>query len=316
MEGVTTSLAMDEAEIHTLLRRLIQLSGAVAKGHYAQLEALFALTKTDEYPELVVELAEAFGMMAVKVEAREYRLEQMIAELQQKNAALEATLHKVQLLESIKSHLSKFVPESVKRLIEMAPDTPELDKRDQDVSILFLDIAGYTRLSETVEPQRMNGLIERYFSSFLDDIYQNNGDINETAGDGLMIIFQDANRVQHACNAVHTAMVMQKKVWAINRELVQEFEPVVINIGINSGRAAVGLTRFEGLAGTRWTFTASGPVTNVAARIGKLATHGAIFLGEETAQRVHGLFPLQEVGMPHLKNVREPVKVYRVSLVP
>jgi class 3 adenylate cyclase len=62
-------------------------------------------------------------------------------------------------------------------MIEAAPEAPDLDKRDRDVTVLFLDIAEYTRLSETVDAPRMNALIERYFSSFLDDIYQNHGDI-------------------------------------------------------------------------------------------------------------------------------------------
>ena len=68
--------------------------------------------------------------------------------------------------------------------------------------MLFLDVAGYTRMSETVDSERMNYLLERYFSSFIDDIYRNSGDINETAGDGLMIIFQGDETVAHAASAV------------------------------------------------------------------------------------------------------------------
>jgi class 3 adenylate cyclase len=305
---------MEHVDLDNLVRRLIHLSHEIARGQYSQAEALFALTNRDAYPQVVAELAEALGMMAVKVEAREYRLEQIIDELRQKNVELEATLHKVKLLETIKVHLGKFVPEAVKHLIEAAPEAPDLDKHDQDVTVLFLDIAGYTHLSETVEAPRMNALIERYFSSFLDDIYQNQGDINETAGDGLMIIFQNADPVQHARNAVRTALAVQRKVQTVNQELAEQFEPIVVNIGINSGLAAVGSTRFEGIAGTRWTFTASGPVTNVAARIGKLATRGEIFAGEETARRIRGEFALCDLGEHHLKNVGLPVRVHQVML--
>ena len=307
---------MDNPDLNPLLQHLLHLTNEVAKGHYDQSESLFEYTKTGQYPELIVELAESFGLMAVKIEAREYRLEETIEELHRKNAALEASLQKVRLLEQVQTHLNKFVPESVKRIIEIAPDAPDLEKRDQDVSVLFLDIAGYTRLSETVEAQRMNYLIERYFSSFLDDIYHNKGDINETAGDGLMILFQDADPIQHATNAVHTAIAVQKKVQVINADLAGQFPPVVVNIGINSGQTSVGSTRFEGLAGTRWTFTASGPVTNVAARLGQLATQGEVFIGEETAKRVQERFAVLEGGTHRLKNVREPVQVYQVVLTP
>jgi class 3 adenylate cyclase len=295
-----------------LLRYLIGLTSEIAQGRYDQSTEVFEFTKTGQYPELISELAESFGMMMVKVETREYQLEQMIEELRRKNLELETTLRKVELLENIKGHLGKFVPESVKRLIETAPDAPDLEKRERDVSVLFLDIAGYTRLSERVDSEKVNYLVERYFSSFLDDIYQNKGDINETAGDGLMILFQDEEGQQHALNAVRTAVAIRAKVGMINLDLVGRFEPIRVNIGINSGNALVGSSRFEGLAGTRWTFTASGSVTNVAARIGKLATEGEILVGEETAKRIQGRFPVAGRGAQTLKNVSEPVVVYQV----
>ena len=158
----------------------------------------------------------------------------------------------------------------------------------------------------------MNFLIERYFSSFLDDIYQNHGDINETAGDGLMIIFQDDDPMAHPANAVNCALAVRQKVAMVNRELEGRFQPVTINIGVNSGTAQVGSSRFEGLAGTRWTFTASGPVTNTAARIGALATKGDIYLGPETAKRVKDRFRLRGIGPQTLKNVAQPVEVFEV----
>jgi class 3 adenylate cyclase len=219
----------------------------------------------------------------------------------------------VELLENIKTHLGKFVPESVRKIIESTPDAPDLEKREADVSVLFLDIAGYTRLSETVPPERMNTLIETYFSSFLDHIHENKGDINETAGDGLMIIFQDPDERAHALNALATALAIRERTALINRDLEGRFEPVVVNIGINSGPASVGSTRFEGITGTRWTYTASGPVTNVAARIGSLARNGEILLGGETAGRVGDACSLTSTGSHRLKNVKTPIEVFRVE---
>jgi class 3 adenylate cyclase len=200
----------------------------------------------------------------------------------------------------------------VKARIDEAPEAPDLNKRETDVSVLFLDVAGYTKMSEQVAGEDMNFLIERYFSSFLDDIYQNHGDINETAGDGLMIIFQDEDPVQHAVNAVTTALAVERKVAKVNQELAGRFQPVRVNIGVNSGTALVGSSRFEGLAGTRWTFTASGSVTNNAARIGALATEGKIFIGPETSRRVGDRFEIASIGPQRLKNVAEPLEVFQV----
>jgi len=182
----------------------------------------------------------------------------------------------------------------------------------RDITVLFLDIAGYTSLSETLDKESMNDLVERYFSSFLDDIYANRGDINETAGDGLMIIFQDDDPYAHARAAVRTAQAIRAQTQRINTELAGVYAPVAVNIGINSGLAAVGATRFQSATGTRWTFTASGPVTNLAARLAARATQGAIYVGPETVRRLGKDLHLRALGLQALKNVHTPVMVYEV----
>jgi len=150
--------------------------------------------------------------------------------------------------------------------IERNPERPELEKQERDVSILFLDIAGYTRMSEEMSLDKINYVVERYFSSFLDDIYAKGGDVNETAGDGMMILFQDQDPRLHAVHAIQTALAIQRKSRGINEQLVGEHEPVIINIGINSGRASVGSTRIEGISGTRWTYAISNQFMNKTAR--------------------------------------------------
>ena len=108
--------------------------------------------------------------------------------------------------DKILGHIEKFVPESVKKIVERNPDAPEFAKQETDVTVLFLDIAGYTRMSQLLDKVKMNFVIEKYFSSYLDDIYRFHGDINETAGDGLMIIFQDSDPVANATQALRTAL--------------------------------------------------------------------------------------------------------------
>jgi len=302
------------ADQSKVFRHLVELTRQVARGDYSRAAELFDLTLAGKADDAVGELAEAFGMMLVQVEGREFRLEQLIEELKETNQRLENTLHKVKLLESIEAHLSKFVPQSVTKLIQANPEAPDLAKHDRDVSVLFLDVAGYTRMSEKVAAEQMNFLIESYFSSFLDDIHRNRGDINETAGDGLMIIFQHEDNRQNALDAVSTALSIQGKVRRINQNNQGRFEPVAVNIGINSGVCSVGSTCFEGVSGTRWTFTASGPVTNTAARIGALATDGRVLVGEETRQRVKDDFQLMDFGQHSLKNVSQPVQVWEVAI--
>jgi class 3 adenylate cyclase len=226
--------------------------------------------------------------------------------------ALQAALRRVQILESIRAGLSKFVPHTVQRLIEQAPEAPALAKRETDVSVLFVDIAGYTRLAGRLDAATVDRLVERYFGAFLDEILKHGGDVNETAGDGLMVIFQDADPRRHARAAVATALALLRRAHEINAAEPVD-EPIALHIGVNSGRAAVGATKIEGTAGTRWTYTASGSVTNVAARLAALGDD-AIHLGEATVARLPSRIGLQDLGELPLRNVDAPVRVYRLRV--
>jgi len=212
-------------------------------------------------------------------------------------------------VDRILDHLRPFVPSTVQKIVEKDPTAPDLEKKDIDVTVLFLDVAGYTRISETQSRDKVTFIIEKYFSSFLDVINAHGGDINETAGDGLMVIFQGGPE-ETALSAVRAALEVRGKTSEINEELKNRFQPVEVNMGINSGTAGVGMSRFTGMSGTRMTFSATGPVTNLAARIATAAKHGDILVGPETALRVREDVELFDRGLMQFKNVRDPVQVF------
>jgi len=212
-------------------------------------------------------------------------------------------------LDNILEHLRPFVPETVQKIVEKDPSAPSFEKRNIDVSILFLDVASYTKISENLTREKVNFIIEKYFSSFLDVIYAHEGDINETAGDGLMVIFQGTEQ-ENALNASKAALDVRKRTMEINEELEGRFDPVDVNMGINSGVASVGMTRFHGAAGIRMTFTATGSVTNLAARIASAAIEGDILIGPETAKRIKNEIPLLDRDLMSFKNVRDEVQVF------
>ncbi|MGH7413357.1 MAG: response regulator [Candidatus Rokuibacteriota bacterium] len=214
----------------------------------------------------------------------------------------------------VRDHFAKFVPDAVKRLVAANPDAPELAKQERDVSVLFVDISGYSRLAERVAPVDLNALVERYFGSFLDRITDAGGDINETSGDGFMAIFQDGDPTAHTARTVNAALMLLALTEALNQK--EHDHPLAIHIGINSGPALVGSTRFEGRRGTRWTFTASGLVTTLAARLAGAAGDGEILAGPETVRRLGGRYRLERVGRERLKNLTEAIEVYRVISPP
>lgn len=208
--------------------------------------------------------------------------------------------------------LGPFVPATVQQMVQQHPDKPFLQKQDKDVSILFLDVEDYTLISDRLPRDKLNLLMETHFSAFLDEIYFYGGDINEIAGDGLMVIFSGSPD-ENAANAVRAALHIHRRELEINRELRTQFEPLVVNMGINSGVASVGMTRFEGKTGTRMTFTATGHTTNLASRIAGAARNGEILMGPETARRLRNRFEIRDKGIMTFKNVNEPVHVYSAA---
>jgi len=231
---------------------------------------------------------------------------------------LQASRQRLEVLEQLKGELSKFVPDAVKDLLERDPTATSLEKRTEEVSVLFLDIAGYTRLSETIDAKRLNQLVQTYFSSFLEIIRAHHGDVNETAGDGLMVIFQGKRRGEggeerdHALNATRAAFAIRQKAAALNDEYAGVFPAVSLHMGINTGQALVGATKLGGAGSQRWTFTATGPTTNIAARFAGAAEGGDIVVGQVTADRIASLFVLESLGERSFKNVSQPLAIYRV----
>jgi class 3 adenylate cyclase len=292
-----------------VLRPVARVAAAAQRIGGGDFEARVPVGGEDEIGQLGTVINDMTGRLKVAYE-----------ELAEKNKTLDETLHslqdsvkRVELLEQLKCELSKFVPEAVTRMLEQNPDATEMEKCEKDVSVLFLDIAGYTRLSEQMDPRQLNRLVQRYFSSFLEIIHAQHGDVNETAGDGLMVIFQDdRSATEHALNATRSAFAIQHQVQELNEEFAGVFQPVFLHIGINSGPALVGATKLSSSAGARWTFTASGPVTNLAARIAGQAAEGEILITTSTAERIKGYFVLESFGERSLKNVTGPVQVYRV----
>lgn len=235
---------------------------------------------------------------------------ELMARIQTALRLKHAVDRKLRELHRIRDHFSKFVPEAVRHLIAANPEAPALAKRERDVSILFLDITGYARLSEELRPEALNALVERYFSTYLDRIQAAAGDITETAGDGFMAVFQEGDAAAHAQRAAATALELLAATEALNRR--EPHRPLGIHMGINSGPAWVGSSRFEGPRGIRWTFTASGPVTNLAARLAEVARDGEVLVGPATVRRLGDRYRLERVTRGRLKNISDEVEHHRI----
>jgi class 3 adenylate cyclase len=109
-----------------------------------------------------------------------------------------------------------------------------------------------------------------------------------------MVIFYEG---EHARAAVEAARAIQRRAAEIGAELADRFDPVAMHVGINTGPALLGATKIEGSARTRWTYTASGMTTNIAARLSAQAGDGEIVLSEPTRQRLGADLAVEDLGV-------------------
>jgi class 3 adenylate cyclase len=225
---------------------------------------------------------------------------------------LHQTLVHLETLEKVKSQLTKFVPSSVARLLEQDPGRLDLEKTPAEVTILFLDIQEFSRITQGHDPRLVNDMVECHFSRYLECVRRHGGEVNEVAGDGLMVIFREGEAGPHPRQAVTAALEIIEENARLNEAARYPWGRVDLHLGINSGQAWVGSTKMRSLAGERWTYTASGLVTVLAARIGALSSGTRLFIGPQTYQFVHDDFVCEPLGEREMKNVQGPIAVYWV----
>jgi class 3 adenylate cyclase len=128
-----------------------------------------------------------------------------------------------------------------------------------------------------------------------------------------MVIFQsERSATDHALNATRAAFAIRQRTAVLNEEYGGVFPAIALHMGINTGEALVGATKLGGAGNQRWTFTAVGSTTNVAARLAAFAGAGEIVVGPVTAERIRQHFVLEALGEKPFKNVSQPVPVFRV----
>ena len=228
---------------------------------------------------------------------------------------LEQTLFQIEKLEYVKSQLTKFVPSSVSKLVEQNPDSVTFEKETMDVTILFIDIQGFSSITENSDPRIVNDMVENHFSRYLDCITRHKGEVNETTGDGLMIIFKEDTRDQHAKKAVIAGLEIASENKRLNDEYSYPWGTVDLHVGINTGEALVGFTKMKSLAGERYTYTASGLTTVLASRIGALSSETRLYVGIDTFNCVEEICDYEYVGEKKVKNIEEPLRIYWIKSI-
>ena len=208
-----------------------------------------------------------------------------------------------------RSKLERFFPEAVGRRLR---ESDTLAIVNTEITALFCDIAGFTHLCTSMTPERIIGMLNRYFQVMVEDIvFPYQGTLEKYIGDALLAIWgapycgpDDAER------AVGAAIEMQRAVAGFNADWTAAGNaPIAIHIGLNTGPAAAGNIGSERML----QYAAIGDTTNVASRICGVAAAGEILIAERTAAALpEGRFALEAMAPVRVKGKDEPLRLYRL----
>jgi class 3 adenylate cyclase/tetratricopeptide (TPR) repeat protein len=184
-----------------------------------------------------------------------------------------------------------------------------LEGERKQVSVLFVDISGFTSLSERLDAEEVHQLMSRAFDLMLAEVHRYEGTVNQFLGDGIMALFgAPIAHEDHARRAVHAALGIDR----VLREYQQELAPRGIGFrarqGLNTGLVVVGSIGSD----LRMDYTAVGDTTNVAARLQQVGEPGKVTISESTHRLVRGYFDMRPLGEIHLKGKAEPVAAWEV----
>jgi adenylate cyclase len=215
--------------------------------------------------------------------------------------------------EVARANYSRFMPEYVVKQLLDNPDSFRLGGVNQTITVLFADIRGFTALSESENPEKVVGLLNRYFSAMSEIIFSHGGTLDKYIGDGLMAIFGAPTASPNdSQNALTSAIDMQKRLVQLNEELQAEgYNAVHIGIGLHTGEATIGYIG----SNKRSEYTAIGDTVNLAARLEQNAKPGQILISEATVRACRCEDTVSFI--PHkplnVKNRLQPVTLFEVK---
>src|SRR5262249_45648541 len=179
----------------------------------------------------------------------------------------------------------------------------------REITVVFLDLRGFTSFAETAEPEELMGVLREYHAAMGRLILDHEGTLERFTGDGMMVFFNDPVPVPNpAERAIRMAVAMRAGVEKLAAGWRRRGWDLALGVGIAEGYATIGAIGFEG----RWDYGAIGTVTNLAARLCSEARGGQVLISSRLATAVEGLIEAEAMGSLVLKGLVKPVPTFNV----
>ena len=201
-----------------------------------------------------------------------------------------------------------YVPKHLAEKILASRHTLEGERKQ--VTVLFADIRGSTKLLEGLDPEEGQKIIDPVLHVMMESVHRYEGTVNQVLGDGIMALFgAPLAHEDHALRACYAALAMEEEMRRYRRKLGQSEESgLQIGIGLNSGEVVVRSIDND----LNIDYSALGHTTHLAARMQELADGGTTLITASTLRQVEGFIQIRSVGALQVKGVSRPVEGFEV----
>ena len=219
-------------------------------------------------------------------------------------------LRRRKMLSTFKQYMA---PQVVDKLTKGNDFEIKLGGEKRDVAVMFVDIRGFTPMSENLAPEQVVQILNEYLTLTTESIFKHNGMLDKFIGDATMAVFNAPFDLEdYLYEAVATAWDIKNGSEKLEKKLMEQFgRTVSFGIGVNCGDAVVGNIGCD----FRMDYTAIGDTVNTAARLESKAKPGQILISEKLYKALEDRIEAEEVGEMELKGKSNKIMVYSVTAI-
>jgi adenylate cyclase len=211
----------------------------------------------------------------------------------------------IERMRRLKRYLS---PQIVETLLK-SDDEDLYKSHRREITVVFLDLRGFTQFSDSAEPEEVMELLKSYHSEMGKLIFKFEATLERFVGDGMMVFFNDPIPCEdHTEKAVRMAVEMRERVKELRKGWLKKGYELDLGVGLAAGYATLGNIGFEG----RMDYGAVGNVTNLTARLSDEAKGGQILINQKTLSKIEELLDVEPVGELQLKGFGRPIVAFNI----
>ncbi len=205
--------------------------------------------------------------------------------------------------------LKTFFAPQIAELIVAGGGEDLLKPHRREITVLYLDLRGFTAFTESAEPEEVMAVLAEYHNLVGTLVTSHQGTIEHFAGDGMMIFFNDPVPVENApAQAVRMSVLLREQFAGLRESWLKRGYTLDLGMGITTGYATLGAIGFEG----RRDYAVIGSIANLAARLCGEAKGGQILTHQKTLGRIDDLVESETLGGLTLKGFANPVPAFNV----